>query len=201
MRSRVSHFAAAAVIAAAGGAAGQETGPSFDFAQARMGSVEQRICKAPRLAALDREMADAYAAAAGKVRRTDAQALTDAQRGWTRVRDDCWKSTDVPACIEKAYRDRISELTARYRLVEPVGSGRYGCPGPPPQEATADFFATDPPTAMVTYAGESQFMRQAPSGSGARYTGGNRQFWEHQGVALINWNLRLGEMQCPKQET
>ena len=30
-------------------------------------------------------------------------------------------------------------------------------------------------------------MFQAPSGSGARYTGGNRQFWEHQGVALVHW--------------
>jgi uncharacterized protein len=200
MRTWTGHLVAGLTALGAGAACGQEAGPSFDCAQERMGSVEQRICKDPRLAALDREMATAYAAARGKVRRTDAQALTDAQRGWIRVRDDCWKSTDVPACIEKAYRDRISELTARYRLVEPIGSGRYRCPGPPPQEATADFFATDPPTAMVTYAGESQFMRQAPSGSGARYTGGNRQFWEHQGVALINWNLRLGEMQCPKQD-
>ncbi|MCC7217103.1 MAG: MliC family protein, partial [Burkholderiales bacterium] len=36
----------------------------------------------------------------------------------------------------------------------------------------------------------------APSGSGARYQGGGRQLWEHQGVALIRWTS-APEQSCP----
>jgi membrane-bound inhibitor of C-type lysozyme len=42
-------------------------------------------------------------------------------------------------------------------------------------------------------------MFVAPSGSGARYTGGKRQFWEHQGVAMVNWGPSTRELRCPKQ--
>ncbi len=179
--------------------AANETAPSFDCAQKRTSSVEQRICKDPKLAALDRQLGQAYAAAQGQATPADAQTLTNAQRDWVRTRNACWKNADVPACVENAYHDRISELQARYRLVAPVGSARYLCPGPPAQEVVADYFATDPPTAMVQYAGATQFMRVARSGSGARYTGGNRQLWEHQGVAMLNWGASTQELRCPKQ--
>ena len=180
-------------------AAAQATTPSFDCAQKLTSSVEQRICRDPQWAALDRQAADVYAAALAKTTPLDAQALTAEQRGWIKRRNDCWKAAEVPACVETAYHDRIAELQARYRLLEPVGSGRYLCPGPPPQEAVADFFATDPPTAIVQYAGATQYMRVAPSGSGARYTGGGRQFWEHQGTALITWAPSTQELSCPKR--
>ena len=189
----------AAAFAVLPGAVAAQTTPSFDCTQKLTSSVEQRICRDPQLAALDRQLADAYAAALAKATPADAQALATAQRGWIKGRNDCWKSADIPACVDTAYHDRITELQARYRLLEPVGSGRYLCPGPPPQEATADFFATDPPTAMVQFAGATQFMRVAPSGSGARYTGGGRQFWEHQDTALINWGPGTVELQCPKR--
>jgi membrane-bound inhibitor of C-type lysozyme len=52
---------------------------------------------------------------------------------------------------------------------------------------------------MVQFAGATQFMRVARSGSGARYTGGGRQFWEHQDTALINWGPGTVELQCPKR--
>ena len=190
---------AAAAGALAGAAAADDTGPSYDCTQKLTSSVEQRICRDPGLAELDRRMADAYQSAWTKTTAADTQTLVAAQRAWAKARNACWKAQDVQACVEGAYRSRIAELTARYRLQEPVGSGKYLCPGPPPQEATADFFATDPPTAMVTYAGATQLMRSAPSGSGARYTGGNRQFWEHQGTALITWGTGAVETRCPQQ--
>ncbi len=186
------------VALAAGVAVAADGGMAVDCARKLASSVEQRICKDDALLALDRRMAADYQAAAAKATGGEAETLATAQRAWAKVRNDCWKATDVTACVEAAYRNRTAELQARYRLLAPVGSARYQCPGPPPQEAAADYFATEPPTAMVTYAGVSQFMRIAPSGSGARYTGGNRQLWEHQGVALISWGAGTVELRCPK---
>lgn len=184
------------VIACPAGAA--DTGPSYDCTQKLTSSVEQQICKDEALGALDRQLAGIYQDAWAKTNAADTQTLVAAQRAWTKTRNDCWKAPSVAACIENAYRNRIAELQARYRLLAPVGSARYLCPGPPAQEASAEFFATEPPSAMVTYAGATQLMRVAPSGSGARYVGGNRQLWEHQGVGLITWGAGTVEMRCPK---
>jgi uncharacterized protein len=180
--------------------AATDAGPSFDCAKKLTSSVERRICADPKLAALDRQMADVYAAATARATEADAQSLAAMQRGWIKGRNDCWKNADVPACVATSYRQRIAELQARYRLLAPVGSGRYLCPGTPPREATAEFFETDPPTALVDFAGATQLMFVAPSGSGARYTGGNRQFWEHQGVAMIRWSAAAPEMSCPMRK-
>ena len=177
-----------------------QTNPSFECSQKLTSSVEQRICKDPKLAALDRQLADVYAAAQAKATEADKQALTASQRGWIKGRNDCWKNTDVPACVAVAYHDRISELQARYALIPAVGTGRYLCAGPPAQELTAEFFETDPPTAMIQFSGATQFMRVARSGSGARYAGGNRQFWEHQGVATLRWNASGKELSCPMRK-
>jgi len=178
-------------------AAAQAT-PSFDCSQKLVSSVEQRICRDEKLAAMDRELADVYAAALAKASGSDADALQAAQRAFIKRRNDCWKTTDVQDCVENGYKRRTAELQARYGLVKAIGAGRYQCPGTPAQEVAAEFFATDPPTAMIQYAGATQLMFVAPSGSGARYTGGNRQFWEHQGVALVRWDASTREMRCPK---
>ena len=104
----------------------------------------------------------------------------------------------MQGCVENAYPRRIAELQAQYGLVKAVGAARYQCPGSSTQEVNAEFFATDPPTAMIRFAGATQLMFQAPSGSGARYVGGNRQFWEQQGVALVHWGAAARELRCPK---
>ncbi|MCC7217577.1 MAG: MliC family protein [Burkholderiales bacterium] len=198
--TRLGGVALAVLAALAQGANAQganaQTGPSFDCARKLTSSVEQRICADPQLAALDRQVADVYAAAVAQATGADARALAAEQRGWIKGRNDCWKQTDVQACVDSAYRTRIAGLQARYRLVEPVGSARYECPGTPAREAMAAYFATDPPTAIVEYAGATQLMYAAPSGSGARYQGGGRQLWEHQGVALIRWTS-APEQSCP----
>jgi len=179
-------------------AAAQVT-PSFDCSQKLASSVEQRICKDEKLAAADRELADLYTAASARTIGADGEALQAAQQAFVKSRNDCWKAAEVQVCVENAYKRRIAELQARYGLVKAVGAGRYQCPGTPPQEVAAEFFATDPPTAMVQYAGATQLMFAAPSGSGARYRGGDRQFWEHQGVALVFWGgPRAREMKCPR---
>lgn len=189
----------AAALMALSGLAFAQAGPSFDCRQKLTSSVEERICRDPQLAALDRKLAQVYGAALYQATDADKQALATEQRAWVKSRNDCWKASDVPACVEAAYHDRIADLTALYRLSEPVGIGHYLCPGPPQQELTAAFYETDPPTAMVDYAGTTQLMRIARSGSGARYTGGQRQFWEHQGVATVQWSAKGPEISCPKK--
>jgi uncharacterized protein len=200
MRIRIDAHAGimAALLAVLPCAATAQTTPSFDCSQKLVSSVEQRICTDEKLAALDRGLADAYAAAEAKTTGADANALQAAQRAFVKSRNDCWKATDVQDCVENGYKRRTAELQARYGLVKAIGAGRYQCPGPPAQEATAEFFATDPPTAMIQYAGATQLMFVAPSGSGARYTGGNRQFWEHQGMAMVRWDASTREIRCPK---
>jgi uncharacterized protein len=176
-----------------------QTTPSFDCSKPREPAVEQLICKDPELAARDRQLADAYAAAGGKATAAEKDALASAERAWINRRNDCWKAADAAACVTNAYRLRLAEVQATFRLIEPIGTGRYLCTSTPPHEVVADFFATDPATAMVSLDGVRQFMFVAPSGSGARYTGGDRQFWEHQGVARVNWGVRSYELNCPKQ--
>ena len=189
----------AALLAALPCLAEAQATPSFDCSQKLVSSVEQRICKDEKLAAADREVADLYAAASAKTIGADGEALQAAQRAFVKSRNDCWKTAEVQGCVENAYKRRTAELQARYGLVKAVGSGRYQCPGTPPQEVTAEFYATDPAAAVIQYAGATQLMFAAPSGSGARYTGGNRQFWEHQGVALVFWGgPRAHEMRCPR---
>ena len=95
-------------------AAGAQAKPSFDCSQKRLGSVEKRICQDPKLAALDRQLADVYEAAQAKASAADKQTLTATQRGWIKARNDCWKASDVPACVQASYHDRISELQAQY---------------------------------------------------------------------------------------
>lgn len=176
-----------------------QSGPSFSCEPPPESTVEKLVCKDASLSALDRRLAEAYKAATAKAEGTAATTLAATQRGWIKGRNDCWKDGDVAACVDKSYRQRLAELQAGFRLIEPVGSARYDCPGPPPGQASADYFATDPPTAVVTFGGATQIMFALPAGSGARYASSNSQIWEHQGVALIRWHAAKREARCPKR--
>jgi uncharacterized protein len=176
-----------------------QSGPSFGCDPAPESTVEKLICKDAPLAALDRKLADVYQAASAKAEGAAASTLTAMQRGWIKGRNDCWKDANVAACVTRSYQTRIAELQAGFRLIEPTAVARYDCPGSPPTEATATYFATDPPTAVVTFQDASQTMFAMPSGSGARYAIANSQLWEHQGVAMIRWKAAKRELRCPKR--
>jgi uncharacterized protein len=196
MRLRVPLALALVAVVAAAHA---QSGPSFACAPEPEARVEKLVCQDAALAALDRKLAETYAAASGKASGEAAATLAAAQAGWIRSRNDCWKDADLSACVTKSYRLRVAELQAGFALLPPVGSARYECPGPPTREASADYFATDPPSARVTFDGSTKIMFVAPSGSGARYSSGNSQLWEHQGVGLIRWNAGKREWRCPKR--
>lgn len=175
---------------------GRSRGPSFDCTKPLSGSVEEMICRDGALAALDRKLADVYAAA-GKIAAMQKPNLLPAeQRGWIKGRNDCWKSDDRRACVESEYARRIAELQARYRLVPPRGPFFWACENNPANEVVVTFFETDPPTAMLERGDQTVVAFSAPAGSGAKYVGRNETFWEHQGEARVTWGHGAPEMRC-----
>jgi uncharacterized protein len=57
-------------------------GPSFACGGVRAGSVEELVCKDGALAVLDRQLAEAYAAASKKAANEHPPVLKAEQRGW-----------------------------------------------------------------------------------------------------------------------
>jgi len=171
-------------------------GPAYDCTVAR-GIIETLICQDPGLSALDRQMAEVYAAAEPKASNEFPSVLKPEQRGWVKGRNDCWKSDDRAACVSESYRLRIAELQARYRLIEPTASVTWRCPDK--AEVVAVYFATMPATLIAERGDNVSLMYQQPAASGTRYAGRNESLWEHQGEALIQWGYGAPEQSCQKR--
>lgn len=166
--------------------AGQK-GPTFDCAKAS-GQVETLICKDEELAALDRRMAQIYAAAMKAWPASVATEQRAVQRGWIKGRNDCWKSADVRSCVVYEYRRRIAELQIASGQLRVPTATEYACTGGENKPFTATFYQqTDPQSAVITYGDDQTIAFAAESASGARYTAENMEFWEHQGEAKVNW--------------
>jgi uncharacterized protein len=170
--------------------------PSFDCAKVKTGSIEEMICKDASLIALDRKLADVYAAASKKAVNEHPPVLKAEQRGWAKGRNECWKSDDKRSCVESSYKLRIAELQAKYRLVQGKGPVVYTCDGDRGNEVTATFFQTDPPTLIAERGDQVSLMYLERSGSGTKYQGRNESLWEHQGEATIAWGYGAKEMRC-----
>ena len=167
-------------------------GPAFDCAKAS-GEIETLICQDADLAALDRELAEVYAASIRKLQgvadEQDAvKSLKTYQRGWIKGRNDCWKAEDKRRCAEDMYRMRIAELQARYGLVNGNDPVFYVCSGNPADEIVATFYPTDP-QAVRLERGDSQIIAlQTRAASGARYEADfGILFWEKGGEAQVEW--------------
>ena len=174
-------------------------GPSFDCGKVEAGSIEEMICKDDELAALDRKLAEVYAAASKKAVNEHPPVLKAEQRGWIKGRNECWKADDKRRCVENEYQQRIAELQAKYRLVPSIGPVFYACDGNPSNEVVATFFQTDPPALIAERGDQVSLMYLQPSGSGTKYQGRNESFWEHQGEATVTWGYNSPEMKCAKK--
>lgn len=196
----VRYLLTALLLCSGGGGVGAQGyksgGPAYDCGVAR-GIIEVLICQDPALSALDRKMADVYAAAERKASNEFPMTLKPEQRGWVKGRNECWKSDDRSACVSESYRLRIAELQARYRLIEPLATTTYLCPGK--AEVVAVYFATEPATLIAERGDSVSLMYSQPSASGSRYAGRNESLWEHQGEALIQWGYAAPEEVCKKQ--
>jgi uncharacterized protein len=172
--------------------------PAFDCKKAT-GTVEPFVCGDEELTALDRKMAEVFAAAAKKTANERPPTLKAAQRGWIKGRNDCWKSSDVRACVSDEYKRRIAELQARYRLVPMKGPFFFACDSNPANELVATFFETNPEVMIAERGEQVSLMYSQPAASGARYQGRNESFWEHQGEARVVWGYGATEMRCVNQ--
>jgi uncharacterized protein len=173
-------------------------GTSFDCSKVESGSIEAMVCQSDELAALDRQLAGVYGAAAKKASNEHPPVLKTGQRGWIKGRNDCWKATDIPACVKDSYQLRIAELQARYQLVGYIGPVLYQCNANPVDGVVVTFFKTAPATLIAERGDSVALMYQVRSGSGAKYEGQNNLFWEHQGQATIRWGYGAAEMNCRK---
>jgi len=170
-------------------------GPSFDCRKAA-GSIDEMICRDDQVAAMDRKLAEVYAAASKKALNEHPPVLRAGQRGWIKGRDECWKADSKRQCVEEAYRQRTAELQAQYRLVPATGPVFYACEGNRSNEVVVTFFQTDPPTLIAERGDQVSLMYREASRSGARYRGRNESFWEYEGEALITWGYGGPEMRC-----
>ena len=161
---------------------GQE-GPSFDCAKAESSAVEL-VCADPDLAALDRRVAERFAAALDAALSLDAGAraaegdLRAYQRGWIKGRDDCWKAEDLRDCVAFSYLRREGELVAEWLLEEPTAIAFWTCGGNPANEVVTSFFDTELPSLRFERGDTIDTGSLAPTGSGARYEGDfGRSIW------------------------
>ena len=194
MKNKILRLAALTGCVLASPAAVAE-GPAFDCRKAS-GSVEKVICADGDLSALDRSLAATYAAARRQAGNEHPPVLRAGQRGWIKGRNDCWKSADQRLCIATAYRLRIAELQARYRLIPVAASARFSCDGDPRNEVDVTYFRTDPPSLIAERGDSVALMFQQPGASGAHYQGSNESLREHQGEAEIVWGYGAPVMRC-----
>lgn len=170
--------------------------PAFDCSSATDGTIQHLICQDPILAQLDQQLASVYAAATAKAISEDSPLLKTEQDGWTKGRDECWKSDDKYLCVKTEYERRIAELQARYQLVSATGPIKFHCGDSATDEILVTFYASDTPTLIAERNGATSLMYQAPAASGSKYQGRNESLWEHQGETRIVWGYDTPELVC-----
>lgn len=89
-----------------GTASGARADPSFRC-EGELLPAERQICSSPALAALDRNVADLYAAALSGAQGDARETVVAHQRAWLGGRNACGADE---GCLDNAYRDRLSEL-------------------------------------------------------------------------------------------
>lgn len=157
-------------------AAGAADGPSFDCARAE-NTAEKLVCSDADLAAVDRRLADRYAAAIAAARRLDAgrsealRTLRATEHGWIKGRNECWKNDDPRGCIELSYLRREAELVSQWMLERPTGTTIWACGGNPANEIVTSYFDTEMPSFRRERGDRIDTMVQVRTASGARYEG------------------------------
>ncbi|MGR3316208.1 MliC family protein [Roseovarius indicus] len=160
--------------------AGAQEGPSFDCANAGS-TAEELICADAGLAALDRRVAQRYAAAVDVAKGVGGDAADELrayQRGWIKGRDECWKAADQRACVEGEYLRREAELVTQWMLEEPFNTAFWACGGNPANEVVTMFFDTELPSLRFERGDSIDTGVQVMAASGAKYEGSfGRSIW------------------------
>jgi uncharacterized protein len=186
----------AALAMSPGCGAATPSGPSFSCARVDPNSIEGMICADAGLSALDRKLADVYAAASEKAVIAHAPDLATTQRDWVEGRDECSKSDDRHRCVQQEYERRIAELQIGYGLVPGTAPVTWRCDDG--SQVVATYFKTDPPTLIARRGDRASLMFVRPGASGANYQGRNEMLWEHGGEARVTWGAGAAQLVCKK---
>ena len=130
--------------------------PTFSCKSKELSTAEKLICDDAELAAMDRELAEVFAQAKTLDAKVIKGTLPAEQRGWIKGRNECWKDSDVKACIKAAYLRRTAEVQARYKLLSPVSITSYACDNNPAHEVIVSYFSTQQRSVAVEH-GDSTF--------------------------------------------
>jgi uncharacterized protein len=133
-------------------------GPSFDCMQKELSSAEKLICSDNELTEMDKELNQVFQEAKKVDAKVVKGTLAAEQRGWIKGRNECWKESDLRACIKAAYLRRTSELQARYKLLSPVKVITYACDNNPAHELLVSFFATKQPSAVIEHGDDTFYL-------------------------------------------
>ena len=159
--------------------------PTFDCAKAT-GEIESLICKDSGLIALDRKLAEIFAAAIKKLPTRLATEQRTTQRGWITERNACVDADDARACTERTYQIRIVELQILSSAVKGVATD-FACAGGEDRPLTVTTFFTEPRSALIQYGGDRVIAYLARSVSGTRYAAANVDFVDREGTATLAW--------------
>jgi uncharacterized protein len=161
------------------------------------GAVERLICADPALAGRETVMQQLYAAALGSLAEPQRAAQQARQTQWLHERAGCVAQADPGGCLGAQLDRRSVELRIALGKIPLYAAASYQCPGAQPHTLLAIFYHSDPAAVRLSYQGHEMVAFAAPAASGARYTAGNLQFWEHQGIARLSWAGTVQE--CPKK--
>lgn len=155
--------------------------PSFDCKQAE-GSVQELICSDAELAGLDQRLDRLYRKALDSFPEEEIATLKATQRGWIKGRDECWKAENPSVCAGEEYQRRITELEIKTGSTLVPAPVLYSCDNG--SLLTAYFYnLTELPALILGDGSEQYLLFQGISASGARYQGGNIEFWDKGGQA------------------
>ncbi|MEG1039874.1 MAG: MliC family protein [Pseudomonas sp.] len=160
-------------------------GPSFSCDKAE--GVALKVCQSPQLSKLDRELAALYKRVLGQADSESQKQLKATQRGWIKGRDECWKASDIDACVLEQYQVRIVKLQIQSGAVQVPAAVEFDC-NDDSKAFTAVFYNTlEPQAAVLTYGDDQTIAIAQPSASGSKYGAQGVEFWEHQGEAKVKW--------------
>jgi uncharacterized protein len=145
--------------------------PGFDCTRANA-PIEKTICADKTLAMLDREMTRVLTLAREDASISQPNILKD-QDTWLKQRNECMSSTDQERCLVESYVRRISALRSDSSAVRKskggmsLGPFSAACDGG--ISLTLVFVNSTPSYVYVAGRKDTLVLKQALSGSGARY--------------------------------
>ena len=154
--------------------------------------VEKIVCSSAELRSLDNKLNDSFQQAMARWSKDGADLVARQraeQRAWLQERVKCAESPESHACLVTGYQRRIVQLQIQSGQLLSPKPVPYTCTGREHEPFTASYYnQTDPPSAVFTSGNRQIVALIARSGSGARYTADNFEYWEHQGEAAVTWS-------------